>query len=245
MERLAPTLIDRMNGSVSCLLPSKSCKVSTLYLQILTPASKNTHSLSIRTYHKIKSCKFVLVFCPCVWLPCSKFDFSNLHVFWINYLPPWPNFRYPEHQDAQVPGQYPPSPPLQRHKKTKHTVDKQRKSLEKQAHRVLRGIDNQVDSAPTSPRNYSDSDSDDEMARTQRSRETKKRAQAAISGGAVAQPTQPARRRGQGRAPVPQDDKNGAPPRLEIMNTQLADLLAQLNQNPRMAAALTCWRRSP
>jgi len=83
-------------------------------------------------------------------------------------------------------------PPRQRHKKTKHTVDKERHSLEQQASRVLQGIDNQVDSPllhletiqiqttkwPTNP-----------------GREAEKRAQAAISGGSVAQP---ARRGGQG-----------------------------------------------
>jgi len=50
------------------------------------------------------------------------------------------------------------------------------------------------------------------MARTKQDREAQKRAQAAMSGGAVAQPAQPARRRGQGRAQAPQDDKNGGPP---------------------------------
>ena len=36
-------------------------------------------------------------------------------------------------------------PSHQRHKKNTHTVDKERHSLEKQASRALRGIDNQVD----------------------------------------------------------------------------------------------------
>jgi len=116
---------------------------------------------------------------------CSNFDFANFHLFSINYIPPCLNFRYQEHQDAQDPGRYSPSPPRQR-QKTKHTLDKERQSREKQASRVLRGIDNQVDSVPTSPRNYSDSDG--EMARKKLAQEAKKRAQEAISGSSVAQP---------------------------------------------------------
>jgi len=73
------------------------------------------------------------------------------------------------------------------------------------------------------------------MARTKRDRAAKKCAQEALSGGAVAQL---ARCGGQGRAPAPQDDENGGLPHVNIMNAQMADLLAQLYQNSRIAAAL-------
>ena len=109
--------------------------------------------------------------------------------------------------------------------------------MEQQASRVLRGIENQVDSPPTSPDNYSDSD--DEMARTRRERAAKKRAQEAISGGGDAQPVaRTGRRGGQGRAQEPQDAENGGAPRINRMNLTMHQLLAQLNQDPRIAAAI-------
>jgi len=92
---------------------------------------------------------------------------------------------------------------------------------------VLRGIDNQVDSPPASPDDYSDSD--DEMARTKRDRAAKMRAQEVISGGGAAQPAaQPARRGGQGRAEVPQDSENDRLLSINCMNLAMAQLLAQL-----------------
>jgi len=72
------------------------------------------------------------------------------------------------------------------------------------------------------------------MARTKRDRAAKKHAQTALSGGGEAQP---AHRRGQARAEAPQDEENGAP-RVDNMNVTMAQLLAQLNKNPRIAAAL-------
>jgi len=88
---------------------------------------------------------------------------------------------FQEHQDAQDPNQFSPSPPCEPHK-TKHTLDKHRKSLEKQASLVLQGIENQVDSAPTSPGNYSDLDED--MARKKLAQDAKKRANDVLNGGA-------------------------------------------------------------
>jgi len=66
------------------------------------------------------------------------------------------------------------------------------------------------------------------MAHKNPGREAKKRAQAAISGGSVAQPP----RRGTPRC------RKWWSPRVNDMNVQMAQLLAQLNQNPQIAAAL-------
>jgi len=73
------------------------------------------------------------------------------------------------------------------------------------------------------------------MASKKLAREAKKRTQEAISGGSVAQPPH---RGGQGRAEAPQDTENGGAPQVNNMNAQMAQLLATLNQNPAVAAAL-------
>jgi len=76
------------------------------------------------------------------------------------------------------------------------------------------------------------------MPRTKQDRAAKKRSQAALSGGGEAQP---ACRRGQRRADAPQDEENGAP-RVNNMNLTMAQVLAKLNENPRIAAALADTR---
>jgi len=98
---------------------------------------------------------------------------------------------------------------------------------------VHRQSENQDDSAPTSPGNYSDSEK--EMSRTKRDQAAKRQAQAAMSSAAAAQRPP---RGGQGGAQEPQNAENGGAPRVYNMNVQMAHLLATLNQKPQLAAAL-------